>query len=131
MRPRTIREIQRTATPPGEPIVLGSGTTITLTAPAEGHMLVRCDVNANAPPEPRRDKQGRFRKRTGLWIVVGEGPADIRWTATMGTVPSVPFIATDEEAERLLGPEFRGVVSAVGRISPPVRVVDVTPMEKR
>ncbi len=77
MRRRTIREIQRTAMPPGEPIVLGTDTTLTLTAPAKGSMLVRCDINANAPPEPRRDKQGRFRKRTGLWIVVGEGPADI------------------------------------------------------
>lgn len=131
MRLRTIREIQRTAPPPGEPIMLGSGATITLTAPAEGRMLVRCDVTANAPPEPRRDALGRFRKRTGLWIVVGDGPPDVRWTATMGTVSSVPFIATDEEAERLFGPEFRGVVSAVERISPPVMVVDVTPLEER
>lgn len=112
-----------------DPIVLGNGATLTLTAPAEGRMLIQCDVNA--PPEPRRDALGRFRKQTGLWIVVGEGPPDVRWTATMGTVPSVPFIATDEEAERLFGPEFRGVVSAVERISPPVMVVDVTPMEER
>ena len=114
-----------------EPIVLGSGATITLAAPAQGRMLVRCDVNTNAPPEPRRDALGRFRKRAGLWVVVGEGPPDVRWTATMGTVPSVPFIATDEEAERLFGPEFRGVVSAVERISSPVMIVDVTPLEER
>jgi hypothetical protein len=57
-----------------------------IVAPAKGSVLVRCDVNTNAPAEPRRDAMGRFRKRTGIWAVVSDPMPDVRWTVTVVSV---------------------------------------------
>jgi hypothetical protein len=56
------------------------GETITLTAPAAGSLRVTATVNPNAPEEPKRDKRGRFRKRTGVVVVTDADCGETEWT---------------------------------------------------